>query len=270
MEAYDIAMDVSANNIANVGTPGFQADAVEFQNLYAGAVAARISTNSAPGGFDPTGGATNVAINGTGFFVLAGPNGQTTYTRDGNFSVSANGFLVDSATGNTVTGVNGGPIAIPAGATGVSIGADGTVSGTLNGQQTTFGRVALAAFQNAGGLIHVSGGYIASADSGNVLLGAPGTAGYGSLQSGVLETSNVDLAGEMIKMIASQAAYEANAKSVRTGDQMLKTTVNLIPRIVTVSCCASLLRSAAARSTCWVAVTVCVEACSMLCIACAI
>lgn len=228
MEAYDVAMDVSANNIANVGTPGFQADAVEFQNLYAGAVAARIGTTSAPGGLDPTGGALNVAINGTGFFVLAGPNGSATYTRDGNFSVSANGFLVDTASGFTVTGVNGGPIAIPSGASNLSIGSDGTVSATVNGQATTVGRVALAAFANPGGLVQVPGGYIVSANSGNVLTGAPGTAGYGSLVSGFLEGSNVDLAGEIIKLIASQAAYEANAKSVRTGDQMLQTTVNLI------------------------------------------
>lgn len=227
MEAYDIAMDVSANNIANIGTPGFQAGAVEFQNLYAGAVAARIATTSAPGGLDPTGGALNVAISGTGFFVLAGPNASSVYTRDGNFSVSANGFLVDTASGYTVTGVNGGPIAIPSGATGLSIGSDGTVSATVNGQATTVGRVALAAFQNPGGLVHVPGGYIASPNSGNVLTGAPGTAGYGSLVSGFLEGSNVDLAGEMIKMIASQAAYEANAKSVRTGDQMLQTAINL-------------------------------------------
>src|ERR1700722_611410 len=88
MEAYDVAMDVSANNIANVGTPGFHADAVEIQNLFAGSVGARIGATSAPGGLDPTGSGTNVAINGTGFFVLAGPNGSTTYTRDGNFSVS--------------------------------------------------------------------------------------------------------------------------------------------------------------------------------------
>jgi flagellar basal-body rod protein FlgG len=227
MEAYDVAMDVSANNIANVGTPGFRADAVEFQNLYAGAVAARIGTTSAAGGLAPTGDATNVAISGTGYFILAGPNGSSTYTRDGNFSVSANGFLVDTASGFTVTDVTGGPIAIPSGATGLTIGADGTVSATVNGGPMTLGRVALAAFQNPGGLVQVPGGFIVSANSGNVLTGAPATAGYGSLVSGFLETSNVDLAGEMIKMIASQAAYEANAKSVRTGDQMLQTAIGI-------------------------------------------
>jgi flagellar hook protein FlgE len=212
LEAYSTAIDVSANNVANVGTAGFQAQDTEFGELYSGAVAARISTNASPGGLDPTGNATNVAITGAGFFVLAG----------------ANGILVDAATGFTVTGVNGGSIAIPAGVTALSIGTDGTVSATLaNGQAGSFGRVVLAVFQNPGGLLRVGGGYQASANSGNVLLGAPASAGYGSLVPGFLESSNVDLAAEMIKMIASQAAYKANAKSVTTGDEILKTAINI-------------------------------------------
>jgi len=85
----------------------------------------------------------------------------------------------------------------------------------------------LAAFQNPGGLLRSGGGYQTSANSGTVLLGAPATAGYGSLIPGFLETSNVDIADEMVKMIASQAAFDANAKSVRTADQMLKTTLNI-------------------------------------------
>ena len=228
MEAYSTAVDVSANNLANVGTNGFQAEAVEFQGLFNGAVAARIGTNQTQGSFNPTGGSTDVAINGPGYFVLAGPNNQTTYTRNGNFSVNANGQLADSASGYTVTDANGGPIGIAAGASAITIGSDGTVSGTLaNGQNVTFGRVALAAVANPSGLLHVAGGYVASSNSGNILIGAPGTAGYGSLVSGFLETSNVDMAGEMIKIIASQAAYEANAKSVRTGDEMMKTAIDI-------------------------------------------
>lgn len=227
MEAYDVAMDVSANNIANAGTPGFNADAVEFQNLYAGAVAARIGTTQTPGGIAATGSSTDVAISGPGYFVLAGPNASTTYTRNGDFTVSGNGLLVDAASGFTVTGVSGGPIAVPSGATGLTIAPDGTVSATVNGGPATLGRVALAAFTNPAGLVQVPGGFVVSANSGNVLLGAPGTPGYGALVGGFLEGSNVDLAGEMIKLIASQAAYEANAVSVRTGDEMLNTAISI-------------------------------------------
>jgi flagellar hook protein FlgE len=230
LEAASTQIDVSANNIANVGTAGFQGQDVEFQNLYTGAVAARIGTNPAPGGLDPTGSATSVAISGAGFFVLQGANGNAIYTRSGDFSVGANGYLVEASSGFTVTGAAGGPIAIPAGATGLGIGADGTVTATLaSGQSATLGRVALAAFGNPGGLIRIGGGYEASADSGNVLLGAPATAGYGALIPGFLESSNVDLAAEIVKMIAAQAAYKANAVSVRTGDQMLGTILNLDP-----------------------------------------
>jgi flagellar hook protein FlgE len=228
LEAASTQIDVSANNVANVGTAGFQGQTTEFEDIFAGAVAARISTNTAPGGLDPTGVATNLAISGPGFFVLAGTNGSPTYTRSGNFSVNANGDLADASSGLTVANVNGGAITVPSGATGLAIGADGNVTVTLaSGQSATLGRVALATFQNPGGLLHAGGGYQASITSGNVLIGAPATPGYGSLIPGFLESSNVDLADEMIKMIASQAAFEANAKSVRTGDQMLKTAVNI-------------------------------------------
>lgn len=228
LEAASTQIDVSANNIANVGTAGFHGQTTEFEDLFAGAVAARIVTNTLPGGLDPTGVATNLAIAGPGFFVLAGANGNPTYTRSGNFSIGANGDLVDTSTGLTVASVSGGAIALPAGATGLAIGADGNVTATLpNGQAAMLGRVALATFANPGGLLHAGGGYQTSITSGNVLIGAPATPGYGSLIPGVLESSNVDLADEMIKMIASQAAFEANAKSVRTGDQMLKTAVDI-------------------------------------------
>jgi flagellar hook protein FlgE len=109
----------------------------------------------------------------------------------------------------------------------LSIGADGTVTGILNGQPTTLGRVALASFSNPGGLLHVSGGYQVSPNSGTVMLGAPATPGYGSLIPGFLEGSNVDLASEIIKMTASQAAYKANAVSIRTADEILTTAVNI-------------------------------------------
>jgi flagellar hook protein FlgE len=226
LEAAATQIDVSANNVANVGTSGFQAQDVGFEDIYAGAVAARISTNQAPGGLDPTGGATNLAISGAGFFVLGG-GASTTYTRDGNFIAGGNGVLVDASSGLTVTGVNGGPIAIPPGTTGLAVAPDGTVTGALAGQTATFGRIALAAFQNPSGLARVGGGYQASADAGNVLLGAPGSAGYGTLAPGFLESSNVDLTSEFVKMIAAQTAFAANAKTVHTADENLKTIVNL-------------------------------------------
>lgn len=224
--AYSTAIDVAANNIANVGTAGFQSQDTEFGELYSGAVAARVSANSAQGGLQPAGSSTNVAISGAGYFVLEGPNGAI-YTRAGNFVPGGNATLVDATTGLAVSSVSGAPITIPAGTSALSIGTDGTVTAILNGQATTLGRVALAAFPNQGGLFHVSGGYQASPNSGTVLLGAPATPGYGSLIPGFLEGSNVDLAAEIIKLTASQAAYKANAVSIRTADEILTTAINI-------------------------------------------
>jgi flagellar hook protein FlgE len=228
LNAYGTQIDVSANNVANVGTAGFAGQDVEFDDVFAGAVIARIGTNPAPGGLDPVGGATNLAISGAGFFALAGPNGTITYTRSGDFITGATGELVDAASGLAVLGTGGQPIVVPPGAANLAIGADGTVRAVLpGGGFTAIGRIALATFQNPGGLIHVSGGYEASVTSGSARFGAPATAGYGALVSGFLETSNVDLGDEFVKMIASQAAFDANAKTVRTGDQLLETAVHL-------------------------------------------
>jgi flagellar hook protein FlgE len=98
-----------------------------------------------------------------------------------------------------------------------------------NGLATTLGRIGLATFGNPGGLIRVGEGYRASAASGDPQLGAPATAGYGSLESGYLENSNVNLGYEFVKMMAAQAAFEANAKTFSVVDQNLKTIINLGP-----------------------------------------
>ncbi len=176
LEAYSTAIDVAANNIANVGTAGFQGEDTEFGDIYTGAVAARLSANAAQGGLQPTGSATNVAIAGTGYFALEGPNG-TIYTRDGNFVPGGNATLVDASTGLAVSSVSGAPIVIPAGTSVLSIGADGTVTAILNGQPTMLGRIALATFSNPGGLLHVSGGYQVSPNSGHRHARRAGNAG---------------------------------------------------------------------------------------------
>jgi len=228
LNAYGTQIDVSANNVANVGTAGFAGQNVTFADMLAGVSVAGIGTNPAPGALEPAGGPTDLAISGTGFFVLQGPGGGVTFTRAGDFSTGANGELVNAASGFALLGTSGQPIVIPAGVRDLAIGANGTVTGTLpSGQTATLGRIALATFANPGGLIPVGGGYRASAASGAAQFGAPATAGYGSLVSGVLESANVDLGDELVKMIAAQAAFEANAKSVRTGDQDLKTAVDL-------------------------------------------
>jgi flagellar hook protein FlgE len=112
---------------------------------------------------------------------------------------------------------------------GYNIGADGIILGRYtNGQSKKLGQVALANFTNQQGLKPLGGSMWAeSSDSGVPLTGAPGTASLGSLQSSALEDSNVDLTAELVNMITAQRAYQANAQSIKTQDQVLQTLVNL-------------------------------------------
>ena len=230
LEAYEAQIDVAANNIANVATPGFQAQDVQFGDLVSGGVKARIAANAGPAAqpapLEPTGVPTNLAVAGNGYFVLSSANGPV-YTLAGNFIIGGGGQLVDAATGDPVQSTNGTPLAIPSGATGVNFSPDGTVSATFaNGSTQAVGRLALATFANPSGLARIGGGYVLSANSGPAQIGAPATASYGSIVAGELTGSNVDLAANIIALTEGQKAFEANARSIVTGDELLGTIIN--------------------------------------------
>jgi len=112
---------------------------------------------------------------------------------------------------------------------GYSIGSDGTILGRYNnGQTNILGQVALANFSNSQGLKPMGESkWTESAESGAALVGAPGTASLGALQSAAREDSNVDLTAELVNMITAQRVYQANAQSIKTQDAVLQTLVNL-------------------------------------------
>jgi len=112
---------------------------------------------------------------------------------------------------------------------GYSIGADGTVLGRYNnGQTNILGQIALANFANPQGLKPMGQSkWTESAESGSALVGAPGTASLGALQSAAREDSNIDLTAELVNMITAQRIYQANAQSIKTQDAVLQTLVNL-------------------------------------------
>ena len=112
---------------------------------------------------------------------------------------------------------------------GVSVGQDGVVQGRYsNGQTRNLGQVVLANFTNPNGLQSLGGNQWAeTSTSGPPLVGAPGSASLGVLNSSSVEDSNVDLTGELVKMITAQRNYQANAQSIKTQDQILQTLVNL-------------------------------------------
>ena len=112
---------------------------------------------------------------------------------------------------------------------GFSVGADGTIlSRYTNGETIARGQIALANFTNPQGLQSQGGNqWVETADSGQPLVGAPGSGTLGVLQSGALEASNVDLTAELVNMITAQRVYQANAQTIKTNDQLLQTIVNL-------------------------------------------
>lgn len=244
LDAQNMRMQVIANNLANVNTTGFKRDRASFetlayqitnmpgspssaQNKYAIGLnvgtgvqvngTARIDTQ---GTLNTTGNGLDIAIEGAGYFQILMPDGQTAYTRSGDFSLSAEGTIV------TADGMPLQPqIQVPEGATSVSVGADGTVSAQLAGQTepTELGKIEIARFVNSAGLQSLGNNLLAqTAASGVAQVGAPGEEGRGSLRGGALEASNVNVVEELVDMIETQRAYEVNSKMIQAADEMLK------------------------------------------------
>jgi flagellar basal-body rod protein FlgG len=246
MQAQQLKMDNVANNLANASTSGFRRRRLQFQDLVyqnlvaPGAAATQQTTYPAglqiglgtrtasseiiqqQGDYNQTGNPLDLTIEGQGFFQIQLPSGEAAYTRSGEFHLDQTGIIVDSQ-GNQLTP----SITIPAAATNVTIGSDGTVSVQLPGQQASqnVGAIQLATFPNPGGLSSVGNNYfLETTASGNAIVGTPGgTEGLGTVQQGVLENSNVDVVGEFIQMIMAQRSYEANSRVVKAADEMAQT-----------------------------------------------
>jgi flagellar basal-body rod protein FlgG len=167
----------------------------------------------------------DVAINGAGCFRIQMPDGTDAYTRAGNFSLSAEGQLVTQQGYVVQPG-----IAIPINATAVTINAQGQVLATIPGQTAaqTVGQLELTRFPNDAGLQAQGNNlFTETAASGSPQSGVPGSTGYGTIQQGYLETSNVNAVSEITSLITAQRAYEMNSKVVTAANEMLSETAKL-------------------------------------------
>jgi flagellar basal-body rod protein FlgG len=244
LDAQQTQMDVIANNLANVSTNGFKRSRAVFEDLLyqnirqpgaqssqqtqlpsglqlgTGVRSVATERNFMQGNLQETGNSKDIAIQGEGFFQVLLPDGATAYTRDGSFQVDNQGQLV------TASGYPIQPsITIPADATSLTIGRDGTVSITQAGSTnaTEVGALQLATFINPAGLMAKGENlYVETSASGNANTNTPGTNGSGTLAQGFVETSNVNVVEELVNMIQTQRAYEINSKSITTSDQMLQ------------------------------------------------
>jgi flagellar basal-body rod protein FlgG len=175
------------------------------------------------GDLSQTGNTLDVAIEGSGFFEVQMPDGSLAYTRDGSFKTDAQGRVVTS----DGYPVQGGFQAEPAGTTAVTITSSGTVNYKTSSSTST-SQVQIARFMNPGGLDAIGHNlYQETAASGNAELGTPGQNGFGELQQGSLELSNVSVVQEMVNLITAQRAYEVNSKAVQAADEMMQQSNNL-------------------------------------------
>jgi len=249
MFAQQLNVDTIANNLANVNTTGYKKSRVEFQDVLYQHLRAPGSESAAgtsvPTGLDvgygvrpvatqrsftegnlqQTGNPLDLSIEGVGFFQVLLPNGTAAYTRDGSFKLSADGQIITS------DGFFIQPsITIPSDSEYVSFGTDGIINVRITGdnEPQEIGQIELANFINPSGLEAIGHNlYLETSASGSPILGNPTLEGFGRINQGYLEMSNVEIVDEMVNMIIAQRAYEINSKAIQTSDEMTEIANNL-------------------------------------------
>ncbi len=245
MAAQQMSIEVISHNLANVATTGFKKSVPAFQDLlyqtmrHAGSpttlgvlpVGVQLGAGVQPisvhkifsqGSFEERTDRNplDMAIEGEGFFQVKLPDGSTAYTRTGSFKRDDQGAIM------TAEGFPLSPaMTIPPNTDAVMISPEGEVSIKLAATPdtpTVIGTIELANFVNPEGLNSLGKNiYQVTAASGDAVTGLPGSDGFGRLQQGMLESSNVNIADEMVNMITAQRAYELNSKAIQTTDEMM-------------------------------------------------
>jgi len=250
MSAQQTNVEVIANNLANMNTTGYKEQIAEFQDLLyenvqepgtqssdsntllpsgiqlgSGVSTIAIARITTQGTLQQTSNTYDVAIQGTGYFRITMPDGTFSYTRAGNFALSPTGEIVTQQGYPVAPGIT-----VPSNATNVQINAQGQVLATIPGQTATQlqGQLELDNFPNPAGLEAEGGNlFLQTASSGAPQAGVPGSAGYGTIQEGYLEASNVDPVSSITSLITAQRAYEMNSKVITAVNDMLQETDNM-------------------------------------------
>lgn len=252
MTAQQLNVDTIANNLANVNTVGYKKETTNFKSLLYtnlrgpqeevtaatptanqvghGVRALANSRNYTSGSLQQTDNNTDLAIIGEGFFAVDS-NGEELYTRDGSFrfSMLENGAGVAMVTsdGSPVLSTEGKSIIAPdgVGVDQLNVGQYGEVFYTDDeGEKVTIAQIKMVQFANRAGLEAAGNNlYKSTPASGNALTeGMEGGLTRSSLRTGYLESSNVQLAEEMVNLIIAQRAYEVNSTAIKTSDDMMQ------------------------------------------------
>ncbi len=260
MIAQQVNVDTIANNLANVNTTGYKTEVNEFKSLLyqtlqtrtttanvaqkpigaqvgLGVRNASITSQFTNGALLESENTTSFAIQGKGFFAVRGNDGQTYYTRNGDFNFNLNaggGLALSNSDGFPVLNAQGQPIVLNGDyvATRVTVDADGNIMypDAQNNPQPIAGmQIGLTQFQNPKGLTKVGDSlYSVSIASGQPMNEATNANLEKSVvRQGYLEGSNVQVADEMVNLIVAQRAYELNSKAITTTDEMMQTANSL-------------------------------------------
>lgn len=220
-------MRLLANNVANANTTGFRAQGLGFSEFVQSTgvgqpslsmATARVEQSSwRQGALDYTGGTLDLAIEGDGFFLIGTPDGER-LTRAGHFTVNAQGEMVTSD-GYNVLDPGGAPVFVPATNGPISIGADGTLSvnGVPSGQVAVVRPVDMSVMTRVGATLFDSPAGWEPVDTARV-------------QQGALESSNVDVMGQIARMVDVQRAYELGQNLLDREDQRISRVIETLGR----------------------------------------
>lgn len=253
MIAQQLNVDVISNNLSNVNTAGYKKERVEFKdmlyetlnrasnldgegrpvNLQVGHGTAPVATVKSfqMGNLEKTDSPLDFALDGDGFFTVRGPKGEPVYTKDGSFklSVSEDGNFLTTSDGYPVLDDAGGEIYLDFDISKLIVGDDGELGYVDNdGIVLPLGqRFGIAKFANRYGLENIGGNFYVN----NSATGQPVPDGEMGQRTNIkqyfLESSNVQVVEEMVKLIVAQRAYEINSKAIQTSDDMLGMANNL-------------------------------------------
>jgi flagellar basal-body rod protein FlgG len=253
MKAQQLNVDVISNNLSNVNTTGYKKERLEFKdmlydtlnraylldgvgnpvNLQVGHGTAPVATLKSfqNGNLEKTDNPLDFAIDGDGFFTVLGPKGNIVYTRDGSFkiSISDNGNMITTSDGYPVLDESGVEIILDFDVSRLNVTPEGEISYTdENGVVVPLGqRLGIVKFSNRHALESVGNNFY----SNNSASGEAVTDEEMGVRSNVmqyyLESSNVQVVEEMVKLIVAQRAYEINSKAIQSADEMLGIANNL-------------------------------------------
>jgi len=233
MMAQQTSVDTISNNLANVNTVGYKSESTEFksllyQNLQSrttsangeykpvaaqvglGARVASVTSHFTQGAMNASDSSTDFAISGDGLFAVQNEEGETVYTRNGNFyfSTATEGMMLCTADGYPVLSTDGQPIVLSSDGNLANIGV----------------KIGLFQFANPSGLDKLGGNYLAETEASGVPMNeeTDGVAKKSQLKQNYLEASNVQVATEMVNLITAQRAYELCSKAITTSDTMME------------------------------------------------